>query len=557
LSSVPEGLTPPRRVRSLAFAAGAVLAAVLPLGGYFAYGFSRIPDLFRLNKACQAEGYYMGEFEFKMLGLAYYLDKGQLLTAAGRISALHRQLRTRDGLIAVPRFADAEEELQFFLGLQNPRTGAFMDDAYPYMTFEGPTGNVLLHLEALAVKTGKPLRLRYPLRFFDEIATPEALRSYLDDVANIGPLAAKLPESSFHMARDHVAYCRPDNVLERNGLYAFSPEWKRALLGWFHENQDPETGYWGPRSRWTGKLLKVDMSNTASIIQAFVDRSGNALHPEYPLRYADRMIGTTLTLLSRPMPADDAEDELHAWALAKDKGTKMLLRYLWKDASAEQKRRTRELIGEYLRVKFEKYYVDRDGAFAYYPGAAAASLDGTGGTIGLLRDIGAFSRSRQQALWGSADSFRREILRVDRIDERELVVFRENPAINAVRIYVPGPASDNPAAGVAAVFYPRATPCLDAADLLPRVASWLSATDKSMGNWISRETVLEETERRGVNAAPQVVGDLPVEVANGLFARYGELVVVGFDTLQLPVHEIRLSRTQPMRPGGGTGGSRP
>jgi len=341
---------------------------------------------------------------------------------------------------------------------------------------------------------------------------------------------------------DLVAYSRSDNVLERNGLYAFSPEWKRALLGWFHENQDPETGFWGPRSRWTGKLLKVDMNNTASIIQAFVDRSGNARHPEYPSRYADRMIGTTLTLLSRPMPADDAEDELHAWALAEDKGIKMLLRYLWKDASAEQKRRTRELIKEYLRVKFEKYYVNRDGAFGYYPGAASASLDGTGGTIGLLRDIGAFSRSRQEALWGSADSFRSEVLRVDRIDERQFAVFRGNPAINAVRIYAPGPASENPAAGVVAVFYPRVKVCLDAADLLPRVASWLSATDKSMGNWVSRETVLEETELRGVNAAPQIVGNVPVEVANDLFRRFGELVVVGFDTLQLPLHEIRFSR---------------
>jgi hypothetical protein len=535
-----EGTT--RRVRFLVSAAGAVLAAVLLLGGYFAYSLSRIPYLFRLNKACQEEGYYMGEFEFKMLGLAYYLDKGQLLTAAARINTLHRQLRTRDGLIAVPSFADAEEELQFFLGLQNPRTGAFMDDAYPYMTFEGPTGNVLLHLEALAKKAGKPLRLRYPMLFFDQIATPETLRPFLDDVANIGPLAAKLPESSFHMARDLVAYCRPDNVLERNGLYAFSPAWKRALLGWFYDNQDPETGFWGPRSRWTGKLLKADMSNTASIIQGFVDRSGNALHPEYPLRHTDRMIGTTITLLSRPMPAADAEDELHAWALAEDKGIKMLVRYLWKNASAEQKRRTRELIEEYVRVKFEKYYVDRDGAFGYYPGAAGASLDGTGGTIGLLRDIGAFSRTRQEALWGSANSLRSEVLRVDRIGEREFAVFRGNPAINAVRIYAPSPASDNPAAGVAAVFYPRATPCLDAADLLPRVASWLSATDKSMGNWVSRETVLEETELRGVNTAPQIVGDHPVGVANELFGRRGELVVVGFNTLQLALHEIRFSR---------------
>jgi len=31
------------------------------------------------------EGYYMGEFEWKMLGLAYYLDKGQYVRAGRRI----------------------------------------------------------------------------------------------------------------------------------------------------------------------------------------------------------------------------------------------------------------------------------------------------------------------------------------------------------------------------------------------------------------------------------------------------------------------------------------
>ena len=264
----------------------------------------------------------MSEFEFKMLGLAYYLDKGQLLTAAGRVNALHRQLRT---------------------WRPSPKRPG------------SPCG--------CATPCGSSTRSRRPRR---SAPTWTTWRTSV-------PSRRSSPESSFHMARDHVAYCRPDNVPERNGLYAFSPEWKRALLGWLHENQDPETGFWGPRSRWTGKLLKVDT-----------------------------------------MPAADAQDELHAWALAKDKGTKMLLRYLWKDASAEQKRRTRELIEEYLRVKFEKYYVDRDGAFGHYPGAAAASLDGTGGTIGLLRDIGAFSRRRQEALWGSADSFRSEVLPVRR-----------------------------------------------------------------------------------------------------------------------------------------------
>ena len=55
---------------------GIILFTLLCIFGVWRFSFSHIPDLFRLNKECQEEGYYMGEFEFKMLGLAYYLDKG-------------------------------------------------------------------------------------------------------------------------------------------------------------------------------------------------------------------------------------------------------------------------------------------------------------------------------------------------------------------------------------------------------------------------------------------------------------------------------------------------
>jgi len=202
-----------------------------------------VPKMFKLNKQLQEEGYYMAEFEFKMLGFVYNLDKGHYWKTVSDMRRLHNQMKSREGLVRVPAFTDKKAEMEFYLNLQNPRTGAFMDDRYPYCTYEGPTGNVLLHLEALAKETGQPLKLRYPLSFFDRIHTPDKLRTYLDDIAYIGWIAAKLPESTFHMVRDLIGYCKSDNVVERNKLYSFSPEWKQALLKWLYDSQDPVTGF--------------------------------------------------------------------------------------------------------------------------------------------------------------------------------------------------------------------------------------------------------------------------------------------------------------------------
>ena len=154
----------PERRHFLWLTAAVPAAILLIILGLWGHSFSLIPELFRLNKECQEEGYYMAEFEYTMLGFAYDLDKGHYLKAASGIRALHKQLKARNGLIKVPRFADKKQELDFYLNLQNPRTGAFMDDSNPYCTYDGPTGNVLLHLEALARETGQPLRLKYPMK---------------------------------------------------------------------------------------------------------------------------------------------------------------------------------------------------------------------------------------------------------------------------------------------------------------------------------------------------------------------------------------------------------
>ena len=154
--SVTERYRRLKRRTMLMVAAGFALATLLAFVGFVAQSFSLIPDLFRLNKQCQEEGYHMAEFEFKMLGFAYELDKGQYAKAISGLRRLHRRLSSRQGLIKVPEFADKGQELEFYLALQNPRTGAFMDDSCPYCTYDGPTQNVLLHLEGLHKRPGSP-----------------------------------------------------------------------------------------------------------------------------------------------------------------------------------------------------------------------------------------------------------------------------------------------------------------------------------------------------------------------------------------------------------------
>lgn len=84
-----------------------VIATVVFASGSFIYkSLGLIPKMFQLNSELRVEGYYMGEFEFKMCGIVYYFDKGQYITAFSRLNQLHKQLQTREGLIKVPQFAD-------------------------------------------------------------------------------------------------------------------------------------------------------------------------------------------------------------------------------------------------------------------------------------------------------------------------------------------------------------------------------------------------------------------------------------------------------------------
>jgi hypothetical protein len=263
-------------------------------------------------------------------------------------------------LIKIPRFKNNQEEINFYLNLQNPQTGAFIDESAPYCTYLEISKNIINHMEALADSTTAPLKLKYPLKFLDEINTPEKLTAFLEDVSYVGWLASKFPQTSFHFARNILNEVMPGKTLERTNLYRFSPEWKHTMLKWMYDFQDTTTGLWGPKNRRTNELTKLDLNNTASILKSFRDNDGNDLYREFPLQYQDKLFKSAIEQLSEPLPDEDDLDEIHEWNLRQSKGINMLLRFLWKDASDENKKNAEMIIAKNIDICFEKYYVEKD-----------------------------------------------------------------------------------------------------------------------------------------------------------------------------------------------------
>lgn len=504
---------------------------------------TQVRELFRLNKELQEEGYYMADFEFKMLGMAYWLDHGHYYTALSRLNQLHKQLKTRAGLRKMPKFTCKEQELDFYLNLQNPKTGAFMDDSYPYCTYNEPTENILSHLDALAKETGRPLHLKYPLKYLDEISEPEKLQEFLDDVSNVGWIACKFPQTTFVFARSLLSYYNGEGAIGEQNLYDFSPRWKETLLQWFYANQDPQTGFWGPKSRSNGQLLKKDLNNTASIIKNFIDKKGNDVYELYPLRYKKEMFQTALEVMAGPMPADEDLDEWHEWSLKMGKGIVMLTRYLWEAASKEDRVKAESLIKDYVKTTFEKCYVSAEGAFSYYPNSEHAALDGTGGKISQFIDIGFYSAEKQKKLWGDPEE------NIINLGVRSISTFSEDianitnqPEINSLRFYETVPDFGHLTSGVYAVLYLQKTSVRDIMDFSPKVQQWLNTTAQSMGNWTSKEDTLQSINSLGIEVVPVYEDEISLDTTNKLLQKNNRIVVLCFDILQLPRYKIVFER---------------
>jgi hypothetical protein len=516
-----------------------LLGLIVVSGSLFVYRIkTQIKELFRMNKELQEQGYYMAEFEFKMLGLGYLLDRDHYYTAFSKINRLHHQLKTKEGLRKVPKFENKQDELEFYLNLQNPQTGAFMDDSYPFCSYTGPTGNVLNHLDALAEETGQPLKLKYPLKYLDEINTPEKLDAYLDDVSTVGWLANKFPQTSFHFARDLLSLFNEDNTIEKHGLYNVTPEWKMALLRWFYDNQDPATGLWGPKTK-SRKLRRKDTMNSASIIKAFVDEEGNNKHEEFPLRYQNELAGTILERAFKPVPKDDDLSAWHEWNLDTPKSIRTLTRYLWKGISPANKEKSKEFMEYYIKIQFDKFYVPSEGAFSYYPHGEHATLDGSGGYF-IFKEIGALSSEKQQRLWGKPEQTIIDLgtCKRSRLGADDFALTAKSKGVNSLRIYRALPAYDNLASNIWAIVYPDKPSVLDIIDLTSKMKHWINTTDQSMGNWVSKEEIKKQLDTVQFEEAPVFEKEPPLEQVNSILRENGKIAVVGFDILQVPRYKI-------------------
>lgn len=506
---------------------------------------NQVKDLFRLNKELQEENYYMAEFEFKMLGISYLLDKGHYYTAFKKLNELHSQMKTRKGLVRMPEFKTKEEEMEFYLSLQNPKTGAFIDDSYPLNVQHEPTENVLLHLDKLAQETNQTLKLKYPLKYLDNFNTTEKLTPILEDWSTVGWLALRFPQTSFHNVRDLSSLVRDQNIygedsasmIQKHNLYSFSQEWKDSMLQWIYDYQDPETGIWGPKSK-DERLLKIDMSNTGPILKNFVDENGNNIHTKFPLRYQNELTNTILgESYFEHLPKDDELDEWHEWSLNTPKSIRTITRYLWKNISQENKEKTKKLIENYVKIKFEKFYVTKEGAFSYYPNSDHATLDGTGSMINNLDDFGFFFIEKQERLWGDAQSSIIDLgtRQVSNISEEDFSSIKDR--INSFRIYTQTPDYENLNSNVQGVFYPKKTEILDAVDFIPKIEKWINTTDQTMGNWVSKEEIRKELDKMHIKEAP-VYENIPLDILNKELNENKEIVIIGFDTLQIPRYKI-------------------
>lgn len=519
--------------RKIMFASASILLAIVLAGGLWtARQVYKVSAIFAANDALKSEGYYLSEFEFETLSVSWYLDKGRYLDGLHRLDEMYRKLTTRDGLVKVPDFANAGERLDFYLDRQHPETGAFYpNDTDPVLAYAGVTSNMINLIEDLSRQAGRPFSLKYPLRFLERVDTPEEMRAALDDAGLVGFVGTMLKPL-------FVSAIELNDLLEQCdalSIYPFPADARTAFLQWFYDNQSPETGLWGPRDRSSGETVDGgDIGDSGKIIKMFVDSDGNDIHPEFPLRYADRIFASAIEKLSKPLPSRLAE--MHRWIIDQDRGFRFLTKYVWAKGSRDDRETVRNLLKDFVRLRFERLFVPADGAFGLYPDSDAANLDGTSEAGGMLDYIGALSEDRQKALWG--DPIDLGVARVSAVTPAALAPVAGKADVNAIRFYAADPEGHF-LRDVAAVHYPRPTPVLDMVELVPGIEHWLDTTTQTMGNWGSKDAIRERLSAVTVDPAPVLeAGDLaPLDA---ILREHGQLVAIGFDVLQAPRYRIVL-----------------
>ncbi|KNY28167.1 hypothetical protein [Pseudobacteroides cellulosolvens] len=216
-----------------------------------------------------------------------------------------------------------------------------------------------------------------------------------------------------------------------------------------------------------------------------------------------------------------------------------LFKYLWNEVSQENKEKTRKLIERYITLKFEKFYIPKEGAFSYYPNGEHATIDGAN-EYRTFEKIGALSGEKQKKLWGDPKDSIIDLgtLKVSDLKKSNFDLILNSKFVNSIRIYKTAPDFDNLTSGVFAVAYSKKTSVLDVMDIIPKLRHWYNTTNQSMGNWTSKEDGIQELESIKIEKVPVYENGILVESIKEILKNIGKLVVVGFDMLQMPRYEI-------------------
>lgn len=491
-----------------------------------------VPALFERNAELKAQGYYMGAFEFKMLGVVYYLNEGDYLKAYTTLRRIITEMKTTEGLLKMPQGGSAEERMAFLLDRQDPTTGAFMDPQYPIFTYIGPTLNIVDVLDDLSQQIGRPLKLKYPFHFLDEIQTPQQLRAYLDPLLYINESWADMggPGPYGAGASEMAAF----GGLEQRGLYSFSEAWKNTLRQWFYQTQDPNTGYWGVRigtpSNWRQNL---DPNSTYHIIKFVVDEWGENRDPKYPLRYAATLAHSILKSLTAPIPRDPTEQ--HAWGLDQSQGARMITRRLWPHLSDSEKEQVRTAMQTWLTERY-RLFRPTSGGFAIHTSDTQSDVDGTSTALLLLRATGSLLGTQErERLWGHiapAKQVRTEI------HNWKDVSLPTSAQVNSVRIYKNTPPTDNTYddTHLEQIIYPKDTPILDVMDLRQNIDKFIASDGQALGNWVAKESLRDKALdlRRKIKTVPVSQGALNLGQIGKNHPDAKRFYVIGYDLFQVP-----------------------
>jgi len=516
---------------------GAVCLAVLAMIlGFTVYRtIKSAPRLFQLNAGLKAQGYYMAEFEFKMVSAQYLLNEGRYLEAYRTLRLIEEELTTTQGLEKMPATGTLQEQLNFLLDRQDPVTGAFMDSSYPFFTYFAPTCNVVQAMESLRRSAGGPLQLKAPLRFLARIQKPKELRAYLDSLLYLNEMSARLPgPGPYGPGVSEFAYF---DILERAGVHQFSEEWKLALRQWFYETQDPLTGFWGARiggpQEWRQRM---DVNSTYHILHLVLDKQGRNQNQKYPLRYAGKLARGILSRMALPIPNDAAEQ--HDWRLVQAQGAGILTRLLWPHLSELEQKQVRDMF-RILQARIFQFYRPDQGGFAYYTSDTRADVDGTGLALAVLQATGFLSGTwERDRLWANLIAVATEPVRweVHRWEEAKLSLV---DTIHSIRVYRDRPPIGDiyDDTGLVQIIYPRVSPVLDVMDLRQRLAGYLASEGQQLGNWTAKESLrdLPLDLGRKVKSIPVSTGELDLARIAGDHPGVERFFVIAFDLVQVPI----------------------